>query len=613
MHKALLTALGALLLGAGAAAAGPEGDTQAPPAEQVVHAGPSFPCPTPRDPLGELICDSPVLSRVDLSFVQAYQALRQQLPPEEQRTLRAESVDFGLAVRTNCGIGPAVAPSAPPPPPPPVSSLSCVQEAYNHQRQLWTARLSGPAAQEAARSLEQQIHLQRDLQQIGLLPVNDAIDGVYGTDTRNAIVAFQQTMGLPVTGLLGDSDADVLEQQAVLRAPRPQPALAPAPIPATPVRTPWEDFQSSAMGVGLQASVTAGGPCAVSLDVRNPEALANATRDYDQQSANGVPDQDDRDLFKAELLFLLTQVSAQGVHAFYASQPPGTDRCVFRVATYTTDVYGRDVPEPLFSFLFDRDTYSKVVWNRFDPVNMPKIVASFSYGAYAQERLREMNGTNAGAQRALPVPQDSPQQPGAVVNAGRAEPFRPPASLPNPPAAQSQTVPVVMQPAPPPPRASTAYPPDDEQTFIAVIDAASQRYDAAANEMAQGMTRAQRAHQICAAVVGTQVSHWIGTVDSLSSTSDGQGVLTVRIGPHITLATTNNRFSEDMSTMKTLIAPDSRVMQIASTLKPKQSVVFSGSFAPSDSDCFEETSLTQSGSMHDPEFLFQFSAVEAAN
>jgi hypothetical protein len=39
--------------------------------------GPSFPCPSPHDALGQLICGSPELSRLDLSYVQAYQALRQ--------------------------------------------------------------------------------------------------------------------------------------------------------------------------------------------------------------------------------------------------------------------------------------------------------------------------------------------------------------------------------------------------------------------------------------------------------------------------------------------------------------------------------------------------------
>jgi uncharacterized protein len=56
--------------------------------------GPSFDCAKAARPLELMICGNPELSRQDLSFVQAYQALRQQLDENGRRQLRQEAVDF---------------------------------------------------------------------------------------------------------------------------------------------------------------------------------------------------------------------------------------------------------------------------------------------------------------------------------------------------------------------------------------------------------------------------------------------------------------------------------------------------------------------------------------
>jgi hypothetical protein len=69
------------------------------------QTGPSFPCPSPHDPLGQLICSHPDLSQADLWYVQAYQALRAQLDPGGQSKLRQEADKFTQTVRSECGIG----------------------------------------------------------------------------------------------------------------------------------------------------------------------------------------------------------------------------------------------------------------------------------------------------------------------------------------------------------------------------------------------------------------------------------------------------------------------------------------------------------------------------
>ena len=99
------------------------------------------------------------------------------------------------------------------------------------------------------------------------------------------------------------------------------------------------------------------------------------------------------------------------------------------------------------------------------------------------------------------------------------------------------------------------------------------------------------------------------TIAKLSSSSSGKGALVVTIGPKITIGTTNNEFSDSIN--HTLLSPSSNVFQQVVSLSKDQQIVFSGSFLPGDTDCVQETSLTQEGSMTDPEFQFLFTDVRA--
>jgi hypothetical protein len=103
---------------------------------------------------------------------------------------------------------------------------------------------------------------------------------------------------------------------------------------------------------------------------------------------------------------------------------------------------------------------------------------------------------------------------------------------------------------------------------------------------------------------------WTGTVAKLSSSSGGKGVLVVSIGPQITVATTNNDFSDSFN--HSLMDPASDVFRQALTLSQGQRITFSGFFLPSTTDCVEERSLTQQGSMTDPEFDFRFTDIQGA-
>lgn len=150
--------------------------------------------------------------------------------------------------------------------------------------------------------------------------------------------------------------------------------------------------------------------------------------------------------------------------------------------------------------------------------------------------------------------------------------------------------------------------PDAEKRLIAAVRAAADSYKGAQNDLAKGATRAVRARAICAAVRPGTVKDWVGKVATLSSNSDGKGVISVEIAPKIHVQTWNNALSDVLH--ETLIAGDSPVLAQAATLSKGMKVRFSGRFFASDVDCIHEQSMTLSGSMTSPDFVFRFSKIE---
>jgi clan AA aspartic protease (TIGR02281 family) len=204
---------------AGSAPASPS-----PGAASRDRIGPSYDCSIAGYPLALMICADSDLSRLDLRFGQAYWALFQQLGPAGQPQLKEEDLTFFDQVQGQCHVprsGPLTAEAW--------QSRDCVRDAYEKMREAWLARLTGPAYEEAVRSSERHVALQRALQETGFLPPG-SIDGVYGPATRSAIVAWQTTRGVATTGLLGDADAREIEREVI--ASRLPDRLSPAaPLP----------------------------------------------------------------------------------------------------------------------------------------------------------------------------------------------------------------------------------------------------------------------------------------------------------------------------------------------------------------------------------------------
>jgi hypothetical protein len=152
--------------------------------------------------------------------------------------------------------------------------------------------------------------------------------------------------------------------------------------------------------------------------------------------------------------------------------------------------------------------------------------------------------------------------------------------------------------------------PSDEKTFVDAIVQARLTYRQAANDLAKGGTRSARAIAVCQLFGRRQTfDGWIGIVETLSSNSEGKGVLKIRIGPDIHVGTWNNSLSDIGD--HTLIDPTSSLFADLSAMFTGQIVKFDGRFIASETDCVRESSMTLGGSMTKPDYIVRFQRVEA--
>jgi len=185
-----------------------------------------------------------------------------------------------------------------------------------------------------------------------------------------------------------------------------------------------------------------------------------------------------------------------------------------------------------------------------------------------------------------------------VPRHGAPEAAQPPAAVPTP-----APVPVAAPPPPPPPPL-----PDAQARLIGIVDEYAQAYRAAPNEMAKGATRPARAAAICAAMK-PEVRDWRGTVEELGSTERGDGTLSVRVSPAITLQT----WRGDRVDAAAVIRAASPMHTAIMAMRPKQRVIFSGQFIAGPLDCFVETHSDFYSTLTRPAFQFRFTDVRAAD
>lgn len=147
----------------------------------------------------------------------------------------------------------------------------------------------------------------------------------------------------------------------------------------------------------------------------------------------------------------------------------------------------------------------------------------------------------------------------------------------------------------------------EEDAVIRTIRAAMEQYRSGKNPSQQGAVRPMRARGLCKILPSHYVRNWVGTVQTATRTEKGRGVLSVEIAPGILVRTWNNTLAD--SADHTLIDPNSQVFGSLSGLRAGQTILFSGTFPASDTDCIEESGLTAHDSLTDPQFIMNFQSV----
>ena len=158
--------------------------------------------------------------------------------------------------------------------------------------------------------------------------------------------------------------------------------------------------------------------------------------------------------------------------------------------------------------------------------------------------------------------------------------------------------------------------PADEKSFVQVVSDYGGSKFIYSKPLEAVPLRRQRAAAICAAVPRGVVSNWAGRVEEVSATNRGDAILRVYLygGGSVDLENWNEKTNADED--KFPVPENSPVYTEISKLKRNELVRISGSFQPSQSDCFRTTgsrTANESGNlaetMMSPTFVFRWVGV----
>jgi hypothetical protein len=157
--------------------------------------------------------------------------------------------------------------------------------------------------------------------------------------------------------------------------------------------------------------------------------------------------------------------------------------------------------------------------------------------------------------------------------------------------------------------------PASQKTFITMVDSFKEPYDNADTEIKKTNVRFGRKDALSnffSQAGSLQFDGWAGQVQKITTESDGSAYISIKLeGTNIEIKTWNNSLSDIMS--HTMIQRNDPLYQSLMNLKEGDQVLVSGTFVASDNndhpDYIVEQSLTEEGSMKEPEFLVKFSQI----
>ncbi len=153
--------------------------------------------------------------------------------------------------------------------------------------------------------------------------------------------------------------------------------------------------------------------------------------------------------------------------------------------------------------------------------------------------------------------------------------------------------------------------PETQKAFIQAVTSLISEYNAAPNELKKSAVRQKRKKAIKQALNSNyKIVNWVGTLKDMATTSERNAYVSIQpVGCNFRVQTWNNEISDVLST-KTLIPESSPLYKKVAELSEGDKVTFSGSFVSGDDDFVGEQSMTEDGSMTDPEFTVVFNNIE---
>ena len=152
-----------------------------------------------------------------------------------------------------------------------------------------------------------------------------------------------------------------------------------------------------------------------------------------------------------------------------------------------------------------------------------------------------------------------------------------------------------------------------KQEFCKVVQDAAESYKSTANELQRSKLRSNRREGLktFASKYGEQMEDWTGTINRMTTTGNGDAILSVAstaCGQKIELRTGNTSLFDIGN--QTIIKQYSPMFNVLAALPEGTPIKFSGRLFADERDGFREMSVTERGSMTEPEFLFLFTSIQ---
>lgn len=143
-----------------------------------------------------------------------------------------------------------------------------------------------------------------------------------------------------------------------------------------------------------------------------------------------------------------------------------------------------------------------------------------------------------------------------------------------------------------------------------VVNEYVNKYRKADNELKKSTLRTERRKAIKNALnESCEIVDWVGTLKDMGTTSERNAYVSIQPDEcSFRVQTWNNELSDISG--NTLIPQGTELYQELAELNKGNRVLFSGHFVPGEDDFVQEQSLTEQGSMTDPEFTVIFTSIK---